>query len=633
MLRFSTGVRALHSALCTVLVCLAFSAATPNPVAAQRASDAELKEMSRRLWEEQIRKDGRVTDPRRNAMVKEIVTRLSEAISQPGLKLNWAIMNNDTVNAWATPGGYIAVFRGLMDFADSMARLVSRRDTAMANRISASWVAAVLAHEISHVTLAHGSDPTVSNCMERMNEVGGVTRDGSQPARGETESRLIKSSVDCMHYSQAQELAADRLGAFYLLRQNWRGATDWSIQSMIDFFRMMDRQDREKLYYFSPYLTSYLSTHPRNSTRIAELEAYRARLKMNQTRFDDALSFIANNMELELAGALLDSVLVDFPDLVAAKQAKAAVVMRRYLNSVPVQMQQVRVSVPTNRAVFLDDIRGEEMGDEQLRTEALRLFTDLRTLDNSGATMSNLAVLEAYNGDLVQAQVHAVAATALDLESPELRNNNASVLYLAGKYAQARDEYKAILDKWGENGPIWVVLPVFFNYGRTLLALNDPQGREIMERYLQNDDTSEWAREARRLLGRTSPPRPSKKTDGSTGAKNAAFGFGASRADVIAAWGQPDGSESSGGLELLSWRNGRQIILHPDKGVGAFIYSTRDAGELDGVQVGDPLTRITSRRRPAEVRDDVYFFSGEGTVTIVKVQGGNIVQLALAIPD
>ena len=39
---------------------------------------------------------------------------------------------------------------------------------------------------------------------------------------------------------------------------------------------------------------------------VAELEAYRARLKLNQTRFDDALSFIANNMELELAGALLE---------------------------------------------------------------------------------------------------------------------------------------------------------------------------------------------------------------------------------------------------------------------------------------------------------------------------------------
>jgi len=627
MLRLGTGSAIL-------LLSLSLAAAAPTSLPAQdRPSQEELRRESKALWEAQIRRDGRVTDPGRNAVVRKIIVRLGNAVAQPGLTLNWAIMNNDTVNAWATPGGYIAVFRGLMDLADSVAREEFPRDTAAAARRSASFVAAVLAHELSHVTLGHGSDPTVSNCLGRVEQEGGVTLSASGQ-RGEAEARLIKASVECMHYSQAQELAADHLGAFYLLRENWRGATDWSIQSMIDFFTAMDRMDRQKTYFFSPYLTSYLSTHPRPSTRIAELETYRARLKLNQTRFDDALSFIANNMELDLAVALLDSVLTDFPDLIAAKQARAAAFQRKYLNTVPVQVQQVRASVPTIRAVFIENIRGEDMGDEALRGEARRQFTALLPLDDSPGTLSNLAVLDAFDGDVAGGEQRARTALAKDPKDPELLNNLGVVLFLAHRYADARDQFKASLDASGEQGPIWVVLPVFFNYGRALIALQDPAGQGVMERYLQNDDSSEWAREARRLLGRTSPTRPAKKQEtGGAAAKPGIVAFGSSRADVITAWGRPDQVESSNGLEMLGYRTGRQVIIHPDKGVAAIIYSAREAGLLDGVQVGDPLTRLTSSRRPSEVHDDVYFFAGEGSITIVKVAEGRIVQLAMALPD
>ena len=628
MLRLGAGSAILLLSLSLVM------AAPGELPAQQRPSQEELRRLSRELWEAQIRRDGRVTDARRNATVRKIMTRLGNAVAQPGLTLNWAIVNNDTVNAWATPGGYIAVFRGLMDLADSVSQQEFPRDTSAAARRSASFVAAVLAHELSHVTLGHGGDPQISNCMDRMNSEGGVTLNETGQRNVEAEARLIKNSVECMHYSQGQELAADHLGAFYLLRENWRGASDWSIQSMIDFFTAMDRMDRQKSYFFSPYLTSYLSSHPRNSTRIAELETYRARLKLNQTRFDDALSFIANNMELDLAVALLDSVLTDFPDLIAAKQARASAFQRKYLNTVPVQMQKVRASVPTIRAVFIEDIRGEDMGDEALRSEARRQLTALLPLDDSPATLSSLAILDAYAGDASQAEQRARTALAKDPGNPELLNNLGVVLFLAGRYADARDQFKASLDASGDQGPIWVVLPVFFNYGRSLIVLEDANGRVIMERYLQNDDKSEWAREARRLLGRDQPARPAKKQDTARPAsKNNEVGFGASRADVIAAWGQPDNVETSDGLEFLRYRTGRQVIIHPDKGVAAFIYSTREAGVLDGVQVGDPLTRLTNRRRPAEVHDDVYFFPGEGTITIVKVADGNIVQLALALPD
>jgi predicted Zn-dependent protease len=606
-----------------------------RPLLAQNPpTAAEIKEMSRRVWKEQIRRDGRISDSGRLATVGTIIDRLQQATGQPGLTLTWAIVNNDTVNAWATPGGYIAVFRGLMDFTDSVARQEFPRNPAAARRRSAVFLASVLAHELSHVTLGHGGDPRVSSCMERFNQEGGVALNADVATGAPVEGHLIRSSVDCMKYSQAQELAADQMGAFYLLRENWRGVTDWSIQAMIDFFTAMDRMDRQKSYFLSPYLTSYLSDHPRTSTRIAELEMYRARLKLDQTRFDDALSLIANNMELDLAVALLDSVMQHFPDLTAAKMARAAAFERKYLNTVPVQMQQVRASVPTLRAAFLENIRGEDMGDENLRTEAHRQLEALISVDNAPATLSDLSILDAYSGDLVLAERRARAALAQDTLNAELTNNLGVVLFLAGRYPAARDAFKSALTLSGDTTATWSGLPVLFNYGRSLIALNDPQGPPTLRSYLKSDENSEWAKEARRLLGQgaassqpqTSPLGKAPKTR---------LEFGVSQRQVIATMGQPESVERDQGMTLLRYRNGGLVlIIHPQRGLSAYLYLTREAGDLDGVRVGDPIDSVQHQwGSEVEVRDDVHFFKVGPPTVMVKVQQGKIVQLAVGILD
>ena len=604
----------------------------PQLRAQQRPSAQELKEASRELFEDQVRRDGRVTDPGRNAMVGRIVDRLQDAVSQPGLSLVWAIVNNDTVNAWATPGGYIVVFRGLMDFADSVARQDAPGDSTLARRRSAAYVASVLAHELSHVTLQHGSDPRVSNCMARMRRTGGVALSGATPQAGEPEAKLVRSAVDCMSYSQAQESAADQMGAVYLLRENWRGEGDWSIQTMIDFFTAMDRMDRQKHYFFSPYMTSYLSSHPRPSTRVAQLEVFRGQLKLNQTRLDDALSLIANNMELDLAVSLLDSVLTAFPDLLAAKMARAAASQRRYLNSIPVQMLQVRPSVPTLQARFLENIRGEVMGDEAMGNEARRAFESLLQVDRSPVTLSNLAIIDAYGGDLAQAEQRARDALGQDPQNPELMNNLGVVLYLRRQYAGARDQFKASLDAQGEHAVAWVALPVFFNFGRALLALNDAKGKEVLEQYLRNDEKSEWAKEARRLLGQEATPASATATDPKAKPK-ADLDFGATADEVIAAWGQPESTERANGLLVMHYPNGRVVIVHPEKGLAGIILYTREAGQIAGVRVGDPISGLTSQARPTEVRDDLYFFQGDGVTVIAKVRNDVIVQLAMTAND
>jgi predicted Zn-dependent protease len=604
--------------------------AGPRQLAAQHPSPAELREMGRRLWKEQVRRDGRVTDPARNEAVKTMMDRLQHATGQAGLTLTWAIVNNDTVNAWAAPGGYIAIFRGLMDFADSVAHSEFPRDPAAARARSNAFVAGVVAHEISHVTLNHSGDPTVSQCMSRMEREGGLAA-GNSSGRTGSETRLVRSSVDCMGYSQNQELAADRLGAIYLLRENWRGATEWTIQGMIDFFAKMDEMQRQRNYFFSPYMSSYLSSHPRGPTRVAQLEMYRAQLKLNQTRLDDALSLIAGNIELDLALSLLDSVEAHFPDLVAARLARAAVYQRRYLNTVPVQSLQVRASVPTSQALFMENIRGEDMGDLALQAQARRMFEEVLLVDQSPATLSNLAILDAYAKNYTQAEARARAALAEDSLNPELLNNLGVVLYLAGKLPQSRDAFKASLEVSGDSGMGWVVLPPFFNYGRTLLAMNNPEGREILERYIRFDEASEWGKEARRLTGgqATSNPTPARQRT-SDKAGQGDLVFGATLDQISAAWGEPESVEQLEGGILLRYPNGRSLVVSHDKGLTAFVFSRPEAGDVGGVKVGDPIDRLLQQVQPSEIQGNTYFFQGQGLMVIAQVNGRTIVQLAVA---
>lgn len=79
-------------------------------------------------------------DPALNAYVKRIGLKLAQASEFPNLPYDFTVINNGELNAWALPGGKIAINRGLLAELGDEAQLAS-----------------VLAHEISHVTKRHSA--------------------------------------------------------------------------------------------------------------------------------------------------------------------------------------------------------------------------------------------------------------------------------------------------------------------------------------------------------------------------------------------------------------------------------------------------------------------------------------------
>ncbi|KAB2837617.1 MAG: M48 family metallopeptidase, partial [Burkholderiales bacterium] len=191
-----------------------------------------------------------LNDPEINAYLNELGQRLAGAV--PGIKRDFEFfaVSDFGVNAFALPGGFIGVNAGLLLLAQSESEL-----------------AAVLAHEISHVSQNH-----IARLIDAQSKAGLVSmaamalailaaRSNPEVAQGlavASQAGLIQSQLD---YTREHEREADRIGAQVL------EAAGFDTRSMASFMERLQRVTRPNDSGKTP---SYLRTHPVSSERIAE---------------------------------------------------------------------------------------------------------------------------------------------------------------------------------------------------------------------------------------------------------------------------------------------------------------------------------------------------------------------------
>ncbi len=169
------------------------------------------------------------------AALKRLTERVAASI-ETDFRFTVTVANAKTVNAFAMPGGYIVILRGLIDFAES-----------------ADEVAAVLAHEMAHVVRRHPIRGMIRNVG--YSPVGDALFGGSWA--GGAGEMLIASS-----YGREAETEADALGTAYLRAAGLRN------DGNIAFFHRL-----KKKYGDMPRALALLSSHPLTDDRIAALRA------------------------------------------------------------------------------------------------------------------------------------------------------------------------------------------------------------------------------------------------------------------------------------------------------------------------------------------------------------------------
>ncbi len=180
------------------------------------------------------------------ARVNRVAARLRPIINLPGARWEFEIFEDPSANAFALPGGKVGVNTGLLNIAATDGQL-----------------AAVLAHEMAHVTSNHAAARVKNNqtlalggvilgavlgASEAGSQLGSIAQRGSEIAFGLT-------------FSRTQELEADRIGTIFMARAGYDPA------EAITLWQRMGAQNRSAT-------PEFLSTHPVSSTRIKALQEF-----------------------------------------------------------------------------------------------------------------------------------------------------------------------------------------------------------------------------------------------------------------------------------------------------------------------------------------------------------------------
>ncbi|HEX6373317.1 MAG TPA: M48 family metalloprotease [Longimicrobium sp.] len=232
------------------LVCAVAAGCATNPVTGRRqltlVSEAQEVQMGQQAAQEVAQQLGLVDNEALQQYVHAVGTRLAAESERPNLPWTFRVVDDATPNAFALPGGFIFMTRGMMDLMDSEAEL-----------------AAVLGHEIGHVTARHSVTQISRGQLAQLGlGVGSILFPSAAQAVGglaQTGMQLLFLS-----YGRDAERQADELGFRYALREGFE------VREMDDIFATLMRIGQASGRSEIP---SWLASHPAEPERIAAAQA------------------------------------------------------------------------------------------------------------------------------------------------------------------------------------------------------------------------------------------------------------------------------------------------------------------------------------------------------------------------
>ncbi|NKB76686.1 MAG: M48 family metalloprotease [Gammaproteobacteria bacterium] len=184
-------------------------------------------------------------------LVNDLGQKLAKKSHRSHLDFRFTLLDSPQVNAFALPGGYIYITRGIMAYMNNEEEL-----------------AGVLGHEIGHVTARHGvrqhSAQTTAGLLGAIATIATGSK-GVADLTGQLSSALVRG------YGRGHELEADRLGAEYLAITGYDPQKMLGVvgilkdQEQFELQRARDENRPPRVYH------GVFSTHPRNDQRLQEV--------------------------------------------------------------------------------------------------------------------------------------------------------------------------------------------------------------------------------------------------------------------------------------------------------------------------------------------------------------------------
>jgi predicted Zn-dependent protease len=246
---------------CLPVIIATLAACATNPVTGQRElslmSESQEIQTGQQLDAEVRRQMGVYGDAELQRYVSDVGQRLARSSHRPNLPWHFTVVDQPAVNAFALPGGYIYITRGILPFLDNEAEF-----------------AGVLGHEIGHVTARHSA---AAYSKATSAGVGlallGIFVPSTRPLQGLAETAL---GVLFLKHGRDDELEADRLGAEYTVKNGWDPE---GIAGMLTTLARIDEASGSRRG-----VPNWLSTHPAPADRVQQVRASVEKAKASAPR-------------------------------------------------------------------------------------------------------------------------------------------------------------------------------------------------------------------------------------------------------------------------------------------------------------------------------------------------------------
>jgi len=214
------------------------------------------REMGVTAFREVLKQARLSTDPELNDMVNRVGRRIAKAANRPEYHWEFAVIQEDeTVNAFALPGGKVAIFTGILKHTKTEAGL-----------------ATVMAHEVAHALQRHGAERMSRGILEQIGQLGAL----AGAATGGVDPQVALGAMSAygvgfaLPHNREQESEADYIGLRLMAKAGYDPG------EAVGFWERMSGCPRKMIGKFcfrsNAAIPEFLSTHPSDATRIKQIE-------------------------------------------------------------------------------------------------------------------------------------------------------------------------------------------------------------------------------------------------------------------------------------------------------------------------------------------------------------------------
>jgi len=190
-------------------------------------------------------------DAAANAMVQRVGQRIAAVADLPGAQWEFVVFESPEANAFCLPGGKVGIYTGILPICKDDAGL-----------------AAVMGHEVAHAVARHGGERmTQAQALGTVGQVGGAILGSSKYGNWAplaTQAYGVGAQLGvALPHSRAQEAEADEIGLLYMARAGY------DPKAAVAFWQRFAEYNQSRGGANTAW---FLSTHPTDAARIAELQ-------------------------------------------------------------------------------------------------------------------------------------------------------------------------------------------------------------------------------------------------------------------------------------------------------------------------------------------------------------------------